>query len=133
MSIQAMKQALEALEHLGLAKNTRERAIIALRAAIEAAEKCEPVAWITGGDCYEDGHMDCFAWTTGEFTTPLYAHPQPAIPEGWQLVPVEPTPNMLQEAGTIDGWDGWPHMADECHTKWWASMLAAAPKPEDEP
>lgn len=33
----------------------------------------DSVAWITGGDCYADGHMDCYAWTTGEFTTPLYS------------------------------------------------------------
>lgn len=39
------------------------------------AEKSEPVAWITGGDCYENGHIDAVAWRTGEFTIPLFTHP----------------------------------------------------------
>ena len=35
-----------------------------------------------------------------EGTTKLYAHPLPAqaVPEGWQLVPVEPTDEMLDAA-----------------------------------
>lgn len=46
-----------------------------------------------------------------------------AVPEGWQLVPVEPTEAMLdmaQQAAAATG--GFPEV--------WAAMLAAAPKPE---
>lgn len=58
---------------------------------------------------------------------PLYRHPPaPAVPEGWQLVPVEPTPEMLSATTTSRN----PalraeimHMAAED----WAKMLAAAP------
>lgn len=53
-----------------------------------------------------------FNWETGEFEflvpwdyethnmKPLYLAPRPAIPAGWQLVPKEPTPEMVK-AGNI--------------------------------
>ena len=48
---------------------------------------------------------------------------QQAVPEGWQLVPVEPTEAMISEvidAGSFD---------EDDVTYFWDSMLAAAPKP----
>jgi hypothetical protein len=66
----------------------------------------EPVAWIVEHDDYptevelisEIDHApearkkdEAMGWRF----TPLYAAPQPAIPEGYALVPVEPTPEML--------------------------------------
>jgi hypothetical protein len=51
MNIEAMKQALEALEQgYKTNKQASKNAITALRAAIEAAEKLEPVAWAVVGD-----------------------------------------------------------------------------------
>ena len=50
--------------------------------------------------------------------------PAPAAPEGWQLVPVEPTERMISEsidAGRFDEDDA---------VFFWASMLAAAPSPD---
>ena len=47
---------------------------------------------------------------------------QPEAPEGWQLVPVEPTEAMISEvidAGSFD---------EDDVTYFWDSMLAAAPK-----
>ena len=85
----------------------------------------EPVAWITGGDCYADGHIDCYAWTTGEFTTPLYA--APVIPAGWVMVPQEPTAEMV-EAGN-DGFrnpDSRRHTVSSCYK----AMISARPKGE---
>lgn len=69
---------------------------------------------------------------------PLYAHsptptPPPAggVPEGWKMVPVEPTTKMLESAGTMEGFDPDLHdYADRLHTEWWHAMLAAAPAPE---
>ena len=58
--------------------------------------------------------------------TPLYTTPQPAHTEqdGWMLVPIEPTEDMLK-AGC--------RFASEHNTKGsWSQMLAAAPKPESE-
>ena len=34
--------------------------------------------------------------------TKLYTHPAPAVPAGWKLVPVEPTPEMLDEGCDVD-------------------------------
>ena len=50
--------------------------------------------------------------------------PAPASPEGWQLVPVEPTERMISEsidAGRFDEDDA---------VFFWASMIAAAPSPD---
>lgn len=59
MSIEAMKQALEALEYPGPSwPESRERAAQALRAAIAEAEKQEPVACIIDGDLYYHHEID---------------------------------------------------------------------------
>ena len=47
--------------------------------------------------------------------TPLYLHPAPSVPEGYQLVPIEPT-EAMQEA-----WDGESSLMGT-----WNAMLAAA-------
>ena len=116
-------------------------AITALRAEIERLEKVEPVAWC---DTDEDGEIawdkdSCFSDDPAWFDNPmpLYAHPAPAIPdfpavcphclcavtglpEGWQLVPCEPTEKMIVawlencEQGTFQ--------------QPYKTMLAAAPK-----
>lgn len=54
----------------------------------------------------------------------LYAAPQPAIPAFWQLVPVNPTKEMLKAAYNRDR-DG----TTTLYHKTWAAMLAAAPEP----
>lgn len=54
---------------------------------------------------------------------------QPSAPEpagaGYVLVPRDPTPEMLEAAGTIDGYDG--DNADADHINWWHVMVEAAP------
>lgn len=54
----------------------------------------------------------------------VFAAPQPAIPDGWQLVPVEPTEEMCL---------AYTKCKTEAGEKWarhqWAAMLAAAPEP----
>jgi len=93
MSIEAMKQALEALESatpkytrqradqktLGgaldywkLEQHQRLKAITSLRQAIAEAEKQEPVAWI---EHHKGG--DNLVWDEPNKGTPLYTHPQP--------------------------------------------------------
>lgn len=51
----------------------------------------------------------------------LAAVPQTAIPDGWQLVPKEPTPEMMQAGFDVRG----GHMYGATYR----AMLAAAPKP----
>lgn len=53
-----------------------------------------------------------------------------AVPDGLVLVPREATPEMLEKAGAMDGWDGNPSYADKSHSEWWDSMIAAAPIPQ---
>lgn len=61
-----------------------------------------------------------------EFARAVLALRGPAIPEGWQLVPVEPTPEMLKA--------GQYRVGNLSTEKWFAvsyrAMLAAAPKGE---
>lgn len=55
---------------------------------------------------------------------PLYAHPLPAqaIPEGWKLVPVEPTVDMDDEYARASGQH---HLS----LRGYKAMLSASPKP----
>ena len=53
---------------------------------------------------------------------PLYLHPTP-IPEGWQLVPKEPTENMIKLVAYAERYSGVYGI--------YKAMLAAAPKPEE--
>jgi hypothetical protein len=94
MSIEAMKQALEALEGLwddgfgGVPESMHKDAITALRQAIEQAEKQEPVAFVSGyygGQCvilpiYKD---KLFSPGTALYTAPVHASdiPQERVDE----------------------------------------------------
>ena len=51
-------------------------------------------------------------------STPAKAQPAPVVPDGWKLVPVEPTKEMLASVA-------WP----ECAKTDWNHMLTASPTP----
>jgi hypothetical protein len=99
-----------------------------LRTRLAELERQEPVAFrerLTGRLAAEgDEHRDRFTMAYA----PLYARPVPAIPEGWRLVPVEPTPEMLGAVvSSMDDFllgDG----AENQYRADWAAMLAAAPE-----
>lgn len=97
---------------------------------IEELDKCEPFAWsYEWASCItSDGPQNFKAviereappqWAIDEGqarkVVPLYTT-APAVPEGWQLVPVDATPEMLS-IGAL-------------YPDSYADMLAAAPKPE---
>lgn len=131
MSIQAMKQALEALEKAqpvnyctnGTGEKfgvynadpfQREReaaAIAALRAAITEAERQEPVAEIISNDTTYDIRILDFNYLGNG--TKLYTTPQPAIPAEKPYTPFQ----SAFEDGYDNGWN-------DCRE----AMLAAAPK-----
>ena len=131
MTIATMKQALDAQEYL--LKDLRNRDSIhlmgqgaldrlkesndALRAAIEQAEKVEPVAWVQ--DIEEEMLPEfAFSWVKTQLhDCPLFTHPAP-VPAGWQLVPGEPTKAMLSA--------GWGN--DHLYADLYKAMLAAAPR-----
>ena len=80
---------------------TAEKERDALRAKIEGMERQAPVAWCATdetGTVVEALGMN----QSRRFDTALYlapgAQPAPSVPEGWKLVPLEPTYEML-EAG----------------------------------
>jgi hypothetical protein len=87
MSIEAMKQALDALEEinkLSIGESAIclpaeiDAAMDALRQAIEQAEQAQPVAWYDPEVMNEDRGI---SWTHGQFhTAPLYAVPPPRQP-----------------------------------------------------
>lgn len=140
MILQAMKQALEALRTSPCA--VARDAEIALRVAIEQMAKAEPVAWMHEIDCANwqgaselrtmySAHKTPVLYegrTINEIisSVPLYTHPsQP--PEGWQLVPVEPTKAMLEV------WKNWGGPEERNYVvvkrrELYKAMLAAAPK-----
>lgn len=89
----------------------------------------EPVAWLEIGED-EIGRPEPVAAHVNEPNIadhrkiPLYTS-APTIPEGWQLVPIKPTPEM-ETAGRVKAamWQG-----RDIHTAVWYDMLSAAPKP----
>ncbi|MEN9885758.1 MAG: hypothetical protein RL758_336, partial [Pseudomonadota bacterium] len=105
MSIEAMKQALEALSGVADWVNTRTRehpwdqwqrvepAITTLRTAIEQAEKQEPSGWVNHANIASavaererGGSGDTHTWSeskTAYHTVPFYTTP-PAAPEGME-------------------------------------------------
>jgi len=118
MSITAMKKAREGLKaarHGHCDHAWASSAIADLDAAIEAAEKREPVgfdAWFdaefekvngfvsTGDPMFYDQMLLCKAWALKAWrkATP----PAAPVPEGWKMVPVNPTPEMLAAADQGD-------------------------------
>ena len=65
-----------------------------------------------------DEYVEVAVWLQGECPT----QPAPSVPEGWQLVPIEPTQEMLDATS-------WPNCAGTDYKK----MLAAAPRSEAKP
>ena len=53
------------------------------------------------------------------------AHPAPSVPDGWKLVPIEPTPGMIDAAEYVDWGDA--DVRGSCINAW-DRMLAAAPE-----
>ena len=111
--------------------------IESLRAKIEAMEKQEPVAQV---GVHKTGGNAGIAWSArplNEFDSlpllcdgdKLYlaqgAQPAPSVPEGWKLVPIEPTPGMIDAAEYVDWGDA--DVRGSCINAW-DRMLAAAPE-----
>ncbi len=48
-------------------------------------------------------------------------------PTKWKLVPRTPTNQMLEDAGCLEGWDGFDHCQDKNHIEWYESIVEAVP------
>jgi|DEB3_MinimDraft_2_1074329.scaffolds.fasta_scaffold40785_2 hypothetical protein len=105
MSIEAMKQALEALEDLPLdPKDYIEEAVEILRQAIEQAEKQEPVAYIN----VEQRKLELAKYMKWETPTvvhlpkiPLYTTPQPQ--REWVGLTDDEVDYIADEYSTLQG------------------------------
>ena len=85
MSIEAMKQALEALETLNSGDSYKtHNAATALRQAIEQAEKQEPVAWMTINEYGEEDDIH-------------YENPEGHLLEGWTYKPLYTHPPLKEK------------------------------------
>jgi hypothetical protein len=128
MSIEAMKQWLEALEYADAclkkqltAKTKHEYAQdlllsagTSLRQAIEEAEKQEPVA-----ECVDDGEGGVYYKTLAPKAVigNLYTHPQPKadhIPDATKMVEQEP----VAWQGRMDNESEWENLDDEKQAHW---------------
>ena len=121
-----LQQALDALL-TGYHQGTQD-AIAALREALAAPEP-EPVAWYLpspdGDDSIFRDHRTVVACTGNKWEgfLPLYttppAAPAPAAPDGWVMVPREPTPEMLAVVRNGPMHETW--------TEGYCAMIAASP------
>ncbi|MDU6442815.1 MAG: hypothetical protein E6559_23505 [Pantoea sp.] len=69
---------------------------------------------------------------TNEAAIPVYATPPiaaPELPDGWKLVPVEPSWEMLAADGCKKHHNGQPCLHHDNRRRIWSAMLAAAPSP----
>ena len=129
--------------HVKLPMATQEDALEFARQLIAALGAQEPVAWLYtyDGRPYAAGLKPRVCWADPELH-PLYAAPQlpregcedegcphygtphshGTLPKGWQLVPKEPTKEMLWQLFHVKG---------TTSMRRYTAALAAAPKPED--
>lgn len=116
-------ERLEELTALSFPPSHHELAALA-RIAL-AVKMAEPVAWFSNGAYYNTGRAALK--DQAENPTPLYTTPQlnhPVSPEGWKLVPIEPTLAMLTLLGLTGSF--------EIMLERYANMLAAAPEPQNQ-
>lgn len=93
-----------------------------------------------GPSAERDWHGEAGSWFIEGYRAALAAQPQAAqaVPDGWKLVPVEPTPAMVTEgtAHTIradEEEDGDEYRARGCAISVYKDMLAAAPSASAQP
>lgn len=130
-----LAQAQERVKELSevLLKTELKNGELAVELAALKAGQGEPVAWYwmddgrryvtTAPPSTWDAPLDMLEY--GALYTSAPAGQRPAdltIPEGWQLVPVESTPEMRNA-----GWNN-----EFIGHKLWKDILSAAPKPEDQ-
>ena len=110
--------------------NGWERKCDALRAKIEQMEKQVPI-------CRAEDlrHAEILLPSLGLMPEDkLYAlpgaqtQPAPGIPEGWKLVPIEPTEKMINEGTCASTLPGPRYIDSACAKQCWTNMLAAAPE-----
>jgi hypothetical protein len=129
----------------GELKVSRGTAYDMMREALKEASPVEPVAWqaMVKNEALKEFPLKDMAhdWCVQQklagsaysyWIRPLYTTPpaQPAVPEGWKLVPVEPTKEMWDAVNKLDdqcaggNYDGKGCSIEQA----WDCLLAAAPE-----
>lgn len=112
----------------------------ALRARLAEIDAQEPAAWRIKIEelCFHGKSADALLQAVSSMTLHAVPAPEPlferpvtarAVPDGWRLVPVEPTREMFRAATVVDDAayvDGSQHGADVATL--WEAMIAAAPE-----
>lgn len=89
-----------------LAEMEREVEVLRLRDAQQQGQAVAPYAYMQDCDLAEvtllkakgrPAVFSCLTWKTDNATIPIYTAQPPSVPEGWVLVPREPTPGMLED------------------------------------
>ena len=104
------------------------------RSAFEAALKAGNWPATRQGDGYRSPSTQ-IAWRVAFSTVnrlTLYlapgAQPAPSVPEGWKLVPIEPTEKMISDGSCASSLPGPHYISEDCAKQCWKYMLAAAPE-----
>lgn len=112
--------------YIGAIKKEVEKMRDDLRAVLAKAGEQEPDFYVTPDGLGFEGYAS-ISKTRDDGSIPVWlnANPLPAqaIPEYWQLVPVEPTPAMLKEIHLID------EFSERALIVRYKAMLSASPKP----
>ena len=98
-----------------------------LRAKVAEMERQEPVGTLHDDGCFvwretAPHHSNYAGWKMVLYAL-LGAQPAPRVPDGWKLVPIEPTPDMLA-AAILSSHALKVHRAGRCYR----AMIAAAPE-----
>lgn len=89
---------------------------------------CGDIGWI-GGPTYSDpGESGVECPDCNSLDRQFDTHSQSAVPDGWQLVPVDPTESMVDAGASCNG--STPSAYREA-IRTYREMLNAAPKPQD--
>jgi len=94
------KYLLESMGHDAQSTGPYMRCLDAIASLQAMQGEAEPVAWvkiergeITHAELSDGSGVDFDLRGAGY--VPLYSHPQPAVPEGYMLVPIDPNKNMI--------------------------------------
>lgn len=132
----SVDQVVSKLTEMGGRIEDLELERVKLRAELDALRGQEPVAF---AHYWRGGDRRALSWVSaipadfaeGHSVAPLFLTPKPAIPDGFMLVPKEPTPEMISAAlGNTSGIRGFNEAAYGRGVAGdYRAMLAAAPKP----
>lgn len=127
-----------------LGVDNQTQAMLRLEELRKAEDRVAELESQNGGAVAEAGSMPgtdgftmaCFKADAVPLGTKLYLRAPQAVPEGWKLVPIEPTDEMEQRGGEATHGIEWSDAPDDAPYELaigiYRTMIAAAPSPEGE-